>query len=242
MTKSKPLIGITLDHKDNGGYSPFPWYALRENYFRVVEEAGGIPVAIPYCDEAIPTYLSLISGLLVPGGSHDIDPADYGESWCHNRVVTNTYRTRFERMIMQGALELSKPLLGICAGQQLLNVLRGGSLIQHIPDAIENCLTHEASSTPDLAVHPVKIIKGTVLFDIAGVEDIHVNSTHHQAVKEVGRGLIVNAVAPDQVIEGIEDPNKPFCLGIEWHPEYITSEIDRAIFMRFILEASRTCQ
>jgi putative glutamine amidotransferase len=238
--QDKPIIGITFDHQPGGGYSLFPWYALRENYFKTVEEAGGVPVGIPYCHELIPTYLNMIDGLLVPGGDHDIDPSVYGDNWCHDSVTINHHRFDFDSAIMKAALEMQLPVLGICAGQQLINVIHGGTLIQHIPDAVVTPFNHQASHAPHEPMHTVKIIKDTLLYEIVGVEELWVNSTHHQAVKELGHNLILNALAPDGIIEGIEATNQRFCLGVEWHPEHGTTESDRVIIKRFIHEAART--
>ena len=239
MQQAKPIIGITLDFQHEGGYSSFPWYALRENYFKAVEDAGGIPIGIPYCHDAITSYMSMINGLVVPGGPHDINPEEYGEFTKHEKVMEKQYRTSFDRIIIQAALDLKKPLLTICAGEQMLNVVLGGSLWQHIPDDIPEALNHELSATPHLAAHTIIIDKDTLLYDIAGVEEAWVNSTHHQAVNRVGQGLIVNARAPDGVVEGIELKDHPFCLGVEWHPEHSSVEFDRAIFKRLIVESLR---
>src|SRR5436309_3282489 len=96
MIKGKPIIGITLDHQENGGYSNFAWYALRENYFHAVINTGGLPIGIPFCIEAISYYINMIDGLIIPGGKHDIDPKDYGEAWVHERVEIKSYRSNFD--------------------------------------------------------------------------------------------------------------------------------------------------
>src|SRR5579862_467821 len=141
---AQPVIGLTLDSEPPGGYSKtHPWYALRENYCTAVVEAGGLPIMLPHEPEQVAAYLGLISGLVVTGGAFDVDPALFGAGSRHATVTTKDRRTAFELAVTKGAVAADKPVLGICGGQQLLNVALGGTLIQHIPDEIENALAHE---------------------------------------------------------------------------------------------------
>jgi putative glutamine amidotransferase len=126
------------------------------------------------------------------------------------------------------------PVLGICGGQQLLNVVLGGSLIQHIPDEIDNPLAHEQPNPRDEAGHAVAVTEGTLLHRIAGNGQLLVNSAHHQAVKDVGKNVTINSIAPDGVVEGIEAPEYAFCLGVQWHPEFSIDPADTLIFKAFI--------
>ncbi|HXA71347.1 MAG TPA: gamma-glutamyl-gamma-aminobutyrate hydrolase family protein, partial [Stellaceae bacterium] len=130
-----------------------------------------------------------------------------------------------------------KPVLGICGGQQLLNVALGGTLIQHIPDEVPGALVHKQANGKAPG-HLVHFTEGTRLREIAGCPEAPVNSTHHQAVKAPAPGLLVDATAPDGIIEGIEDPCRRFCIGVQWHPEYAISEADLRLFAAFI-EAAR---
>ena len=130
-------------------------------------------------------------------------------------------------------MKRDKPILGICGGQQLLNVVLGGSLIQHIPNEIENSLPHEQPNPRDQPSHKVAITNGTLLHEIVGVTEMQVNSAHHQAVANVSGSTIVDAIAPDGVVEGIEEPNKKFCLGVQWHPEFEVDPNDIRIFAAF---------
>jgi putative glutamine amidotransferase len=129
------------------------------------------------------------------------------------------------------------PILGICGGQQLLAVVLGGTLIQHIPDTIPTALPHEQTTTHDLPGHEVEILPGTLLHRLVGRNNMQVNTSHHQAVKSPGNSTI-NALAPDGVIEGIEDGSKKFCLGVQWHPEYLVDAGDQAIFAALIAAAN----
>jgi putative glutamine amidotransferase len=126
------------------------------------------------------------------------------------------------------------PVLGICGGQQLLHVVLGGSLIQHIPDEVEAALAHEQPNPRDQPGHTVSIVDGTRLRAIVGIAELAVNSAHHQAAKDAPAGVVVNALAPDGVIEGIEAPAKQFCLGVQWHPEFELSDGDKRLFAAFV--------
>jgi putative glutamine amidotransferase len=231
-----PLIGITLDSEDAsaGGYSKFPWYALRENYASVVVKAGGIPVILPHEPSLIGTYLDIIDGLIITGGNFDVDPEMYGDHKTHETVTLKKDRTQFETDITRGALELDMPILGICGGQQLLNVVLGGTLIQHIPDEIAEPLAHEQPNPRNEPGHVITVEEGTLLYDIVGNTEMNVNSAHHQAVKAVSGSAIVNARTADGVVEGIEAPRQKFCLGVQWHPEFEIDPGDSRIFAAFI--------
>jgi putative glutamine amidotransferase len=234
---SRPVIGITLDSEPPGGYSKFPWYALRENYFAAVAAAGGLPIALPHEPEMADAYLGEIAGVVVTGGAFDVDPSFYGGGAKHPTVKTKDRRTAFEFAVANGALARDMPVLGICGGQQLLHVVLGGTLIQHIPDAVAKALAHEQPNPRNEPGHEVKVVKGTLLHRIVGTETLAVNSAHHQAAKDVPQGVVVDAVAPDGIIEGIEAPRYRFCLGVQWHPEFHISEGDRKIFHAFIAAA-----
>ena len=135
---TQPVIGITLDSEQPGGYSKLPWYALRQNYAEAVVRAGGLPVLLPHEPEQAAGYLDKLDGLVITGGAFDVDPTIFGASTRHATVKTKDKRTAFELAVTKGALERDKPVLGICGGQQLLNVILGGTLIQHIPDEVKD--------------------------------------------------------------------------------------------------------
>ena len=234
----RPIIGITLDSEPAGGWSKMPWYALRQNYCDAIARAGGLPVPLPHEPELAAEYLARIDGLLITGGAFDVDPSLFGAATRHATVKTKDRRTAFEFAITRGAIDADKPVLGICGGQQLMNVVLGGTLIQHIPDEIKDPLPHEQPNPRTEAGHPVKIVAGTLLHKVVKELELPVNSAHHQAVKAVGQGIVVNALAPDGVIEGIEDPRRRFVIGVEWHPEYSISPGDDRIFDAFIRAAA----
>lgn len=227
---SRPLIGVTLDAEKPGGYSKFPWYALRQNYLDAIDAAGGLPVALPHEPARAADYLQRIDALVVTGGAFDVDPSHYGGGPAHASVVTKDRRTAFELAVTRAALQQDKPVLGICGGQQLLHVVLGGRLIQHIPDAVPDALPHEQPNPRDQPGHVVQVARGTQLHGIVGSDQLEVNSAHHQAAADQPAGVVVNALAPDGVIEGIEAPRYRFCIGVQWHPEFLISEGDKRLF------------
>ena len=230
----KPLIGITLDAEPPGGYSQYPWYALRANYAGAVAAAGGIPIGLPHLPELADAMLDRIDALIVTGGAFDVDPALYGDGAIHPTVSLKAARTAAELALLQGALLRDMPVLGICGGQQLLAVALGGTLIQHIPDSVPAALEHEQPNPRHEPGHSITLVSGTRLHSIVGTGTMHVNSAHHQAVRAAGPRALVNAHAPDGVIEGIEDPARRFCLGVQWHPEFLIDPGDRRILMALI--------
>jgi putative glutamine amidotransferase len=231
---SRPVIGLTLDAEQPGGYSKFPWYALRSNYMAAIAGAGGLPLALPHLPDLASQYLDRIDALVVTGGAFDVDPALYGDAARHATVTLKQGRTQAELALLEGALARNMPVLGICGGQQLLAVALGGSLIQHIPDAIPEALPHEQPNPRDEAGHVVAITPGTRLHAIVGRDSMRVNSSHHQAVRDPGPFAVIDAVAPDGVIEGIEDGRFHFCIGVQWHPEFLIDPGDRRIFSALI--------
>jgi putative glutamine amidotransferase len=230
----RPLIGVTLDSELPGGYSKYPWYALRRNYLDAVAAAGGLPVAVPHDPALAGEYLDRLDALVVTGGAFDVDPSLYGEGTRHATVTLKENRTQAELALTLGALGRDMPVLGICGGQQLLAVALGGTLIQHIPDTVADALAHEQPNPRHEPGHTVSVVAGTLLHRIVGATRMHVNSAHHQAVRHAGEHAIVNATATDGVIEGVEDPRHRFCLGVQWHPEYFIDPGDRLIFAALI--------
>ncbi len=238
----KPIIGIIPDYKtgSENSYSIRPHYALRCNYVEMLNKAGAAVIILPYDFSSIDKYLELLDGLMIVGGHFDIHPKRYNESEVHKTIVLNEVRENFEFEFTQKALKTNMPILGICNGMQLLSIISGGSIIQHIPDA-GTYLNHEQSKTanPDShnPHHEVNIDKTSKLYQIIGKEKISTNSSHHQAVKNVGAALKISAYASDNIIEGVENPLHPFCIGVQWHPEFDVSSADRKIFSEFVKAA-----
>ncbi|MEK9905168.1 MAG: gamma-glutamyl-gamma-aminobutyrate hydrolase family protein [Rhodospirillales bacterium] len=234
----KPLIGITVDAEETGGYSSLPWYALRQNYASAVTNAGGLPILLPHEVSLVDEYIKKIDGLLITGGAFDVDPALFGESVQHSAVTLKRERTEFELAITQGALARNIPVLGICGGQQLLHVVLGGTLYQHVPDEAPSNIEHEQKNPRTEPGHEVSVAANTLLARITQMARFPVNSAHHQAVKNCPEGVVISAHADDGLIEAIEAPAYKFCIGVQWHPEYSISQADDAILQAFV-EASR---
>lgn len=238
---AKSLIGIIADWQKEGSYNlNYPWYALRENYASAVMLSGGVPILLPYDHNSIDDYISLIDGLLIPGGDYDIDPAEYGEKSISDLPLRDK-RYQFEKEFLTKYLGTKKPVLGICAGEQLLAVLTGGKLIQDIKSEIPGAIEHEQRKQgikQGDPYHDIFITPGSLLYKICGTDKIKVNSSHHQAVKSVGENISISAVAQDGIIEAIEVKDHKFALGLEWHPEFLKCKAEKKIFDYFIKVAS----
>ena len=231
---NRPIIGITLDLEESQTYSSFPWYAARKNYSDSVYKAGGVPIFIPHNEYLIGSFVKLIDGLIITGGDFDVDPNLYGQKNIHEKVNLKKSRTNFEYKITELVAKNNQPILGICGGQQLLNVIFGGTLYQHIPDEIDTSINHEQTNPRDQASHDVFIEKSSKLESITNTNKMFVNSAHHQSVKKPGEDMVVNAVSPDGVIEGIEYTKLSFCIGVQWHPEFLIDMNDLNIFKALV--------
>jgi putative glutamine amidotransferase len=235
---SRPVVGLTLDAERPGGYSAYPWYALRANYADAIAASGGLPLALPHQAALAEQYLDRLDALVVTGGAFDVDPSLYGDAARHATVTLKEERTDAEMALVRGALARNMPVLGICGGQQLLAVALGGTLVQHIPDSFPAALAHEQPNPRHQPGHAIDVVAGTLLHRIVGTTAMAVNSAHHQAVRAPGPFATVNATAPDGVIEGIEDGRFRFCLGVQWHPEFHIDPGDRRIFDALIAAAT----
>lgn len=241
-----PLIGITPDTvADLSGASDNraePLLVLQQRYARAIQEAGGVPLILPTAatEAALRRVIETVDGVLVSGGNFDIHPKLYGEEPTKALGQIKEERTEFELALISLALKRDLPLLGVCGGAQAINVVLGGSLYQDIPSQVASALEHQRSALKDKGGHMVRIHERTRLKRIVRREQLEVNTTHHQAVKKLGHGLIVNATAEDGVIEGIESREHGFVLGVQWHPEFLSGRdpAQQAIFRSFV----RSCE
>jgi putative glutamine amidotransferase len=212
----RPAIGVTVsfDHRRKD------FFTLRRDYVRAIEQAGGLPVLLaPGSPEEAGELLGRVDGLVLSGGS-DVDPALYGEPV--HPSVTQIFRERdeFEIALCRESLRQDLPLLAICRGHQVLNVARGGTLVQDIPSELRGSGNHDPERERWEPAHDVRVEPGTRLHRILGRERVEVNSFHHQAVKTLGERLVASAWSiVDGVVEGIEAADRRFAIGVQWHPE-----------------------
>jgi gamma-glutamyl-gamma-aminobutyrate hydrolase PuuD len=199
-------------------------------YVKAIEAAGGRPLLVPPSEDAIEETLAALDGILFSGGS-DLDPAEYGHDPHPETVSIRPDRDRGELALLRAALERDMPVLAVCRGSQVLNVARGGDLVQHLPDVVGD---EKHKHTPGVfADHEVKVDADTRLGTLLG-ERAPVKSHHHQGFGRVGEGLVEAAWADDGTLEALEDPSKRFAVGVLWHPE---EGEDAALFQALVDEA-----
>ena len=224
MQNKRPLIGITTSRSSSGKIH------MSQNYFNAVYDCGGIGVFLARTTDPsrLRSYAEEFDGFIFSGGV-DVDPAYYGESVAFDSVEIDKERDDFEFALFREVIATGKPILGICRGEQLSNVVLGGSLHQHIEG-------HRQSELNSVCHQPVKIVPGTRLHAIVGKTDVYTNTFHHQAVKAVAPSLIASAYAEDGTVEAVESATHPFLLAVQWHPEMFYHENDEAkrIFDAFL--------
>jgi putative glutamine amidotransferase len=209
------------------------------DYEESVRRAGGDARVLNAATDSPADVLGAVDGLLLTGGG-DVRPSLYGAAPHATFDPAEPGRDEYEIALVRLALERDLPVFAICRGVQLLNVARGGTLIQHIPDEVGTTVNHRVPTPQHSIAHEVWIESRSLLERLMGErfeagEACPVNSRHHQAPKDLGEGLIASATAPDGVIEAIEDPSRRFCLGVQWHPEnfWRTGEF-RTLFEGFV--------
>ncbi|HEX7087471.1 MAG TPA: gamma-glutamyl-gamma-aminobutyrate hydrolase family protein [Vicinamibacterales bacterium] len=192
------------------------------DYETSVTRAGAGPVVLDLQCRDAAALLAQVDALILTGGG-DVNPALYGETPHERFTPAEPGRDEIEIALAREVVARRVPLLAICRGMQVLNVSAGGSLEQDIPSGVPAALNHQVDTTPSTIAHDVWVTSGSLLARLMAesLEDdtLRVNSRHHQAVKRVAPGFVVTATAPDGVIEAIEHPELPFCLGVQWHPE-----------------------
>jgi putative glutamine amidotransferase len=231
---ARPVIGITAyaEPSVRWGVWDVPAAVIPLAYVRQVEAAGGRAVIVPPSEEGIEETLDALDGVLFSGGS-DIDPSEYGHDAHPETSGTRPERDRGELALLRAALERDMPVLAVCRGSQVLNVARGGDLVQHLPEVVGD---EKHKHTPGVfADHEVEVEAGTRLGSLLG-ERTPVKSHHHQGFGRVGDGLVEAAWAEDGTLEAVEDPSKRFALGVLWHPE---EGEDAALFHALVDEAGR---
>ena len=227
----KPMIAIvSLYDETKESYWMLPGYA------QGLEDAGAAPVILPLTQdlESLHRFADTFDGFLFPGG-HDVNPSLYGQTPSEQCGVICPERDNMEKEFFPMALATGKPMLGICRGVQLFNVMLGGDLYQDIPTECPSDVQHHETAPYDKVAHTVTIEPGTPLFQAVGVTEMNVNSYHHQGIKNLGKGLKVAAKAPDGLVESLYLPDHKFALAVQWHPEfsYETDESSRKLIRAF---------
>ncbi len=231
----RPVVGINCNYGVKKGSQP-RYYADR-NYCTAVELEGGLPILLPTaCIEGdhAEAYLSMLSGLVISGGT-DVDPSRYGQELHPTTQLVVPEKEEFDLRLVRGALEMDMPVMGICYGEQLLNICLGGSLFQDMPSDLDAILEH---NDPPGEYHKVLIEKDTILHRLLGVDVMDTNTIHHQSVDRLGDGLRVCARTKDGVVEAVESDRHRFVVGVQWHPERMLDQPSgRRLFSGFMKEA-----
>jgi putative glutamine amidotransferase len=229
----RPIVGITSYAEEaRWGVWDAPAALIPLAYVRAVEAAGGRPLLVPPSADGVEETLDALDGLIFSGGA-DLDPASYGAEAHPETNGVRPDRDGAELALLEGALARDMPVLAVCRGSQVLNVARGGDLVQHLPEVVG----HEGHKhTPGVfADHDVDVLPGTRLHEVVG-EHAPVKSHHHQGYGRLGEGLREAARASDGTVEAIEDPSRRFALGVLWHPE---EGEDAGLFRALVEEARR---
>lgn len=239
MTARRPRIGITMrieSEKDR--------FYLGRDYSEAVEAAGGLPIhicLIPH-QEFLTSMMDELDGVLLPGSDSDVDPSRYGREPHQGLGVVQPLKDETDLIVLEELERRRIPLLAICFGMQILNVFRGGTLIQDIATELPNALKHEQGAPRDRRSHALKVQAGSQLAMLAGSDGIMVNSHHHQGIDNVGNDLVATAWTSDGLVEGLEDSRADrFVLGVQWHPEmgWQNDEFSTKIFHEFVGAAEK---
>jgi gamma-glutamyl-gamma-aminobutyrate hydrolase PuuD len=229
---ARPVVGITSYAPEQVRWGVWEVAAalVPLAYVDAIERAGGRPVVVPPSEDGVEETLDALDGLLLSGGE-DIDPSHYGADAHPETAVTRPDRDRAELALLQGALARDMPVLAVCRGSQVLNVARGGDLVQHLPEVVGD---DKHKHTPGVfADHEVELKPGSRVGELLGSRAA-VKSHHHQGYGTIGAGLVEAAWAEDGTVEALEDPGKRFVVGVLWHPE---EGEDFALFRRLVDEA-----
>ena len=238
MPREKPRIGITmrLELETNRFY-------LGRDYSEAVEAAGGVPVHLALIPRAeyIHALMQELDGILLPGSDSDVSPLLYGRDPHTHLGSVQPLKDETDMLVLREIERRGTPLLAICFGMQILNVARGGTLIQDIQTQFPLAIKHQQGLPRDRHSHRVRLLEASQLSLIAGTGSVLVNSHHHQAIEKVGEGLIATAWTSDGLIEALEDPlAERFMLAVQWHPEiaWQRDELSQSIFTKFIQAAA----
>jgi len=222
-------------------------FYLGRHYSEAVEAAGGAPVHISLIPKAdyIEAVLDDLDGILLPGSDSDVDPLRYGQQPHPALGTVQTIKDETDLLVIEAAERKGIPVFAICFGMQILNVARGGTLIQDIGSEVPDAIKHEQGAPRDRPSHRIRMLENSKLSEIAGSVDAVVNSHHHQAVEALGADLIATAWTTDGIIEALEDPRPDrFIVAVQWHPElgWEKDLLSQRLFRAFIEEAANVQQ
>lgn len=232
----RPAIGITRDSDGTPKRSDVSYPFYRDS----VHRAGGEPISVYFGEspEEIGRALDQVDGLLLSGGD-DLDPSLYGEHWHPKARPVDPRRQAWEVALISEAQRRRLPMLGICLGCQVMNVHRGGSLHQFLPELPRVTALEHRKVGQTVLRHEISIEPGSVLAEAVGSLALNVNTYHKQAINRPGRGLRIVATAPDGIIEAVEDSTLPLFLGVQWHPERISEERPQAALFELLVSRAR---
>ena len=233
----RPRVGITMRIELETDR-----FYLSRHYCEAVEAAGGAPLLIPLIPnpDYIKRAMEELEGVLLPGSDSDVDPLRYNREPLPHLGSVHPLKDETDLLVLSEIEARRIPLFAICFGMQVLNVSRGGTLIQDITSQLPAALKHEQGVPRDRHSHRVRLLEGSKVGELAGGIKATVNSHHHQAIETLGSELVATAWAQDKIVEAVEDPRGDrFVLGVQWHPElgWENDELSRAMFKRFVLEA-----
>ena len=245
----RPTIGVTTQTLQaiDGIPAGLPHsVVMNQRYYEAVASAGGAPVLIPLLEDVdvLRATYDVCDGILIPGGV-DMDPASYGEAPHEKLGRIDPERDRVELQLTRWAVEDRKPLLGLCRGLQVINVATGGTLFQDLAAQLAGAIRHDYFPTygfdRDNLSHDVAVVPSSRLRSLVDLDQLPVNSMHHQGVKELGAGLVASARASDGLVEAVEATNGHWMVGVQWHPEVFDSEHQhsRELFRGFVEAARR---
>lgn len=239
----RPVIGITPSPQhDEFSHGDFYRFAMSDTYVRAVAAAGGVPVVLPPQQGIAEELLNTIDGLLLSGGA-DVAPSRYGEAKSHpDTYGVDELRDEFEIELISGAQKRDMPVFCICRGIQILNVALGGTLYQHVPEQVPSDTPHrqhEAGIPKEEIAHAVEPMPGGLLDTIFGRSSVGVNSFHHQAIRQVAPGLVVEGISDDGLVEAVSVAGHRFILGVQWHPEMMFERHPEQLApFQFLVEAA----
>ncbi|WP_353893050.1 gamma-glutamyl-gamma-aminobutyrate hydrolase family protein [Proteinivorax hydrogeniformans] len=221
-----PLIGVTAvyDYQRN-----VHW--LGDDYCSAISQCGAVPVLIPSSlpQKQVLALVNQLDGLLLSGGD-DVNPLSFGQEPVENMGLVDPLRDNLELTLTKEFMRTQKPILGICRGLQVINIVLGGTIIQDLSSHCKKWIGHSQKGTRSYASHSVEIVRDSLLYSIVDKDTIYTNSFHHQAVDKLGKDLIVNCRSKDGLVEGVEHKEKQI-LGVQWHPENLWKNTEENILL-----------